>query len=155
MRNTTENDVEGEWIELENFKEDSEDDFEYEELKRQVRRKYRATEKQAMRRYLEGEDPDYVAIIDGKIYRNPEGKIRKRRCRSFGSSDSGADVIRIRPNFLFLYGAGNEQEWRIFVNALNNYWDVWDMHVFDKYKIKKFLSYFKGKVANDWVTIKE
>ncbi len=42
MRNTTESDVEGEQTELENFEEDSEDDFEYEELKRQVRRKYRA-----------------------------------------------------------------------------------------------------------------
>jgi len=34
MRNITENEVEGEWIGLENFEEDSEDDFEYEELKR-------------------------------------------------------------------------------------------------------------------------
>ena len=29
------------------------------------------------------------------------------------------------------------------------------MHVSDKHKIKKFLSYFKGKAANDWATIKE
>jgi len=34
MRNTTESDVEGEWTGLENSEEDSEDDFEYEELKR-------------------------------------------------------------------------------------------------------------------------
>ncbi len=93
MRNTTESDVEGEWTGLENSEEDSEDDFEYEELKRQVRRKYRAVEKQVMRRYFEGEDPDYVAIIDGKIYGNPGGKIRKRRRRSSGFSDSGADVM--------------------------------------------------------------
>jgi len=46
-----------------------------------------------MRRYFEGEDPDYVAIIDGKIYGNSGDKIRKRRCRSFGFSDSGADVM--------------------------------------------------------------
>jgi len=46
-----------------------------------------------MRRYFEGEDPDYVAIIDGKIYGNPGGKIRKRRRRSSGFSDSGADVM--------------------------------------------------------------
>ncbi len=29
------------------------------------------------------------------------------------------------------------------------------MYVSDKYKIKKSLSYFKGKAANDWVIIKE
>ena len=34
MRNITESDVKKEWIKLENFKEDSEDDFKYEELKR-------------------------------------------------------------------------------------------------------------------------
>jgi len=34
IRNTTESDVEGEWTELENSKEDSEDDFEYEKLKK-------------------------------------------------------------------------------------------------------------------------
>ena len=124
MRNTTESDVEGEWIESENSEEDFEDDFKYEKLKRQVRRKYRAVEKQIMRRYLEGEDPDYVAIIDGKIYRNPGGKIRKRRRRSSGSSDSGVDTIRIRFNPPSLYSAGSEQEWRIFVNTLDNYQNV-------------------------------
>ena len=46
-----------------------------------------------MRRYLEGEDSDYVAIIDGKIYGNLEGKIRKRRRRNSGFSDSGTNVI--------------------------------------------------------------
>ena len=45
MRNTTESDAEGEWTKLENFEEDSEDNFKYEKLKRQIRRKYRATEK--------------------------------------------------------------------------------------------------------------
>ena len=34
MGNITESDVEGEWTGLENFEEDSEDNFEYEELKR-------------------------------------------------------------------------------------------------------------------------
>ena len=48
MRNITESDVEGEWIELENFEEDFEDDFKYEKLKRQVRRKYRVIEKQVI-----------------------------------------------------------------------------------------------------------
>ena len=61
-----------------------------------------------MRRYLKGKNPDYVAIIDGKIYGNPGNKIRKRRCRSFGFSDSGADIIRIRFNPLSLYGVGSE-----------------------------------------------
>jgi len=61
-----------------------------------------------MRRYLEEEDPDYVAIINSKIYENPGGKIRKRRCRSSGFSDSGADIIRIRFNSLSFYGAGSE-----------------------------------------------
>ncbi len=96
-----------------------------------------------------------MIIIDGKIYGNPGNKIRKRRCRSFGFSDSGADIIRIRFNPLSLYGVGSEQEQRIFVNTFDNYWDVWDMYVFDKYKIKKFLNYFKGKTANDQATTKE
>ena len=77
MRNTTENDIEGEWTELENSKEDFEDDFEYEELKRQVRRKYRATKKQTIRRYLK-KNPDYVAIINNKTYRNLGGKTKKK-----------------------------------------------------------------------------
>jgi len=34
MRNTTESDIKGEWIELENSEKNSEDDFKYEELKR-------------------------------------------------------------------------------------------------------------------------
>jgi len=50
-----------------------------------------------MRRYLKGEDPDYVIIINGKIYGNPgdnlDGKIRKRGRRSSRFSDSGADVM--------------------------------------------------------------
>ncbi len=108
-----------------------------------------------MRKYLEGENLDYIAIIHNKIYRNLGGKIRKRRRKSFGSSDSGVDIIRIKFNSLSLYSAGSEQEQRTFVNILDNYWDVWDMYVFDKYKIKKSLSYFKGKAANDWATIKE
>ncbi len=83
MGNTTESDVEGEWIELENSKEDSEDDFKYKELKRQVRCKYRVAEKQVMRRYLKGEDPDYMIIIDGKIYGNLGGKIKKKEMQKF------------------------------------------------------------------------
>ncbi len=121
MRNITESDVEGEWTGLENFKKDSENDFKYEELKRQVRRKYRAVEKQVIRRYLKGEDLDYIVIINSKIYGNPGGKIRKRRRRSFEFSDSGADVIQIRFNPPPLYSAGSEQEWRTFVNTLDNY----------------------------------
>ncbi len=89
MKNITESDAEEKWIELENFK--------YKELKRQIRRKYRVIEKQVMRRYFEGENPDYITIINGKIYGNPGGnlggKIRKRGRRSSGSSDSGADVM--------------------------------------------------------------
>ena len=81
-----------------------------------------------MRRYLEEENPDYIAIINNKIYRNPGGnlggKTRKRGRRNSGSSDSGADTIRIRPNPPPLYGAGSEQKWRTFVNTLDNYWDA-------------------------------
>src|SRR6266536_1466172 len=110
MRNTTENDAEGEWTGLENSKENSEDDFEYEELKKQIRRKYRAIEKQVIRRYLEGEDPDYVIIINNKIYGNPGGKIRKRRCKNSGFSDSGTNIIYIRFNPSPLYDIGSEEE---------------------------------------------
>ena len=155
MRNTTKSDIEGEQTELENSKKDSEDDFKYEKLKRQIRRKYRVIEKQVMRRYLEGEEPDDVVIINNKIYGNSGGKIRKRRRRSSGSSDSGVDTIRIRFNPPSLYGVGSKQKWRIFVNALDNYWDIWDIYISDKHKIKKSLSYFKGKAANDWATTKE
>ena len=108
-----------------------------------------------MRRYLKGEDSDYITIINSKTYRNLGGKIRKRRYRSFGFSDSGADIIRIKPNPPPLYSAGSEQEWRTFVNTLDNYWDAQDMHVSDKHKIKKSSSYFKGKTANDQTTTKE
>ncbi len=108
-----------------------------------------------MRRYFEGKDPDYITIINGKIYRNPGGKIKKRRRRSSGFSDSGVNIIRIRFNRPPLYNVGNKQKWRIFVNIFDNYWNVWDMYVSDKHKIKKFLNYFKGKAANDWVIIKE
>jgi len=45
MGSIIENDAKEKWIGLENFKEDSEDDFEYKELKRQVSRKYRVIEK--------------------------------------------------------------------------------------------------------------
>ena len=112
-----------------------------------------------MRKYLEEKNPDFITIINSKIYRNSGGnlggKIRKRRRRSSGFSDSGADIIRIRFNFLSFYNTSSEQEWRIFVNALDNYWDVWDIYMSDKYKIKKFLNYFNSKTANDWVTIKK
>ncbi len=96
-----------------------------------------------------------MVIINSKIYRNSESKIRKRRRRSSGSSDSGVDTIRIRFNPPSLYGVGSKQKWRIFVNALDNYWDIWDIYISDKHKIKKSLSYFKGKAANDWATTKE
>src|SRR6266536_924911 len=128
MGSITENNTEEEWIRLENSKKNFEDDFEYEELKREVRRKHRAIKKQAMRRYLKEENPDFVTIINNKIYGNPgdnlDNKIRKRRRRNSGSSDSGADVIRIKPNPPPLYSASNKQEERTFVNTLNNYWDA-------------------------------
>ncbi len=57
--------------------------------------------------------------------------------------------MRIKSNPPPLYNTDSEQEWRIFVNTLDNYWDVWDMYVSDKHKIKKSLNYFKGKAAND------
>ncbi len=155
MRNTTENDIKGEQTGSENSKKDSEDDFEYEELKKQVRRKHRATEKQVIRRYLEGKNLDYIAIINNKIYENPGGKIRKRRRRNSGSSDSSTNVIRIRFNPPSLYNIGSEQEQRIFVNILDNYQDVQDIYISDKQKIKKILSYFKGKTANDQIMIKK
>ncbi len=74
-----------------------------------------------MRKYFEKKDPDYIAIINGKIYENPKSKTRKRRRRSFGFSDSGADIIRIKLNPLPLYNTSSEQKWRTFVNALDNY----------------------------------
>ncbi len=46
-----------------------------------------------MRRYLKGENPDYITIINSKIYKNPGGKIRKRKRRSSGFSDSNTDII--------------------------------------------------------------
>ena len=40
-----------------------------------------------MRRYLKGEDPDYMAIIDNKTYKNPGGnlssKIKKKGTQKF------------------------------------------------------------------------
>ncbi len=64
-----------------------------------------------MRRYLEGEDPDYMTIIDSKTYGNPENKTRKRRRKNSGSSDSNTDIIRIRFNPPPLYNTGSKQEW--------------------------------------------
>ncbi len=65
-----------------------------------------------MRRYLKGEDSDYITIINSKIYGNPGdnlgSKIRKRGRRNSGFNHSGADVIRIRFNPLFFYNAGSE-----------------------------------------------
>ena len=74
-----------------------------------------------MRKYLKEKDPDYVAIINNKTYKNPGGKIRKRRCRNSGSSDSSTNIIRIRPNPPPLYNTDSEQKWRTFVNTLDNY----------------------------------
>ena len=45
MRNTTKSNIKKEQTELENSKKDSEDNFKYEELKREVRRKHRVTKK--------------------------------------------------------------------------------------------------------------
>ena len=125
MGNIIENDAEEEQIESENSKKNSENDFKYEKLKKEIRRKYRAAEKQAMRRYFEKEDPDFVVIINDKIYRNPGGnlggKIRKRGRRNSGFSDLSTNIMRIRPNPPPLYNTNSEQEWRIFVNTLDNY----------------------------------
>ncbi len=111
-----------------------------------------------MRRYLK-KNPDFIAIINGKIYGNPRGnlggKIRKRGRRNSGSSNSGANTMRIRFNPPPLYSADSEQEWRIFVNIFDNYQDAWDVYISDKHKIKKSSSYFNGKITNDWTTIKE
>ncbi len=63
-----------------------------------------------MRRYLKEEDLDYMTIIDNKTYRNPGGKIRKKRHKSSGFSDSGADTMRIRSNPPPLYNPGSEQK---------------------------------------------
>ncbi len=155
MRNTTKSNIKKEQTELENSKKDFEDNFKYEELKRQIRRKHHAIKKQIIRRYLKEEDPDYIIIINNKTYGNPGGKIRKKRRRSSGSSDSNTNTIRIRPNPPPLYNTDSEQEWRIFVNTLDNYWDVQDIYISDKHKIKKSSNYFKGKTANDWATTKE
>ncbi len=102
-----------------------------------------------MRKDLKKKNFNYMIIINSKIYRNLGGKIRKRSRRSSGFSDSDVDIIQIKFNPLFLYSADSEQEQRIFVNILDNYWDVQDMYVFDKHKIKKSSSYFKNKTAND------
>ncbi len=61
-----------------------------------------------MRRYLKEKNPDYMIIINSKIYGNPGGKIRRKKRRSSGSSDSGANIIRIRFNSLSLYSVGSE-----------------------------------------------
>ncbi len=74
-----------------------------------------------MRKYLKEEDPDYMAIINGKTYGNLESKTKKRKRRSSGSSDLGTDIIRIRSNPLSLYNTDSKQEWRTFVNTLDNY----------------------------------
>ncbi len=102
-----------------------------------------------MRKYLKRENPDYITIINNKTYKNPGSKTRKKRRRNSESSDSNTNTIRIRPNPPPLYNIDSEQEWRTFVNTLDNYWDAWDIHISDKYKIKKSLNYFKGKTAND------
>ncbi len=61
-----------------------------------------------MRRYLEEKDTDYIIIINSKIFKNSEGKNRKRRCRNSGFSDSGADIMRIRFNLSSFYNASSE-----------------------------------------------
>ncbi len=108
MGNTTESDIERKWTESENSKKDSEDNFKYEKLKRQIRRKYRVIKKQTMRRYLEGENSDYITIINNKTYRNPGGKIRGKKRRNSGSSNSNKNIIQIRPSPPPLYSTGSE-----------------------------------------------
>ncbi len=46
-----------------------------------------------MRRYFEEKDPDYITIINNKIYRNSGGKIKKRRYKGSGFSDLDTDII--------------------------------------------------------------
>ncbi len=49
-----------------------------------------------------------MTIINNKIYGNPGGKTKKRKHKNSGSSDSSADIIRIRSNPPSLYSAGNK-----------------------------------------------
>ncbi len=65
-----------------------------------------------MRRYLEEKNPDFMIIINNKIYGNPRGnlggKIRKRGRRNSGFNDSSTDIIRIRFNSPSLYNISSE-----------------------------------------------
>jgi hypothetical protein len=135
-----------------------ESDVEYEELKRQAERKQRAAEKQALRNYVVGDDPSLSFTIDGKQFGNPEtlGKSQKRARKGTDEDDSedNANLMRIRPNPPPQYSASSEQEWRTFVNALDNYWDAWPKRVSVKHKIKNSSSYFKGQAATDWAETK-
>jgi hypothetical protein len=63
--------------------------------------------------------------------------------------------LRIRPNPFPLYGASSEQEWRIFVNALEAYWEGWPKRIRTVYKIVTLSSYFKGLAATDWADTKK
>jgi hypothetical protein len=130
-----------------NLKND-ESDAEYEELKRQAKRKQRAAEKQALRNYVLKNDPSLSFTIDRKQFGNPEtlGKSQKkaRKGSDEDNSENNANLMRIRPNPPPQYSASSEQEWRTFVNALDNYWDAWPKRVSVKHKIKNSSNYFKG-----------
>jgi len=131
-------------------------DEEFEDLKRQASRKQRDEEKQALRRYLKGDDPSLSITIQGKQYGNPENlrkRKRKQRVTSNGEesdSEDNANLLRIRPNPPPLYGASSEQEWRTFVIALNAYWAGWPKRVRTAHKIAASSSYFKDLAATDW-----
>jgi hypothetical protein len=136
-------------------------DEEFEDLKRQASRKQREEEKQALRRYLSGDDPSLSITIQGRSYGNPENlrkRKRKQKVTSNGEesdSEDNANLLRIRPNPPPLYGASSEQEWRTFVIALNAYWAGWPKRVRTAHKIATSSSYFKDLAATDWADTKD
>jgi hypothetical protein len=140
---------------------DIDSDEEFEELKRQAARKQRAEEKQALRRYLKGDDPNLLITIQGKQYGNPESLNKRKRKQKATSNDDASDsednanLLRIRPNPPPLYGASSEQEWRTFVNALEAYWEGWPKRIRTVHKIATSSSYFKGLAATDWADTKK
>jgi hypothetical protein len=68
---------------------DIDSDEEFEELKRQAAHKQRAEEKQALRNYLKGDDPNLSILIQGRQYGNPESlNKRKRKQRTSPNNDA-------------------------------------------------------------------
>jgi hypothetical protein len=140
---------------------DIDTDEEFEELKRQAARKQRAEEKQALRRYLKGDDPNLLITIEGRQYGNPENLNKRKRKQRPSSNDEESDsednanLLRIRPNPPPLYGASSEQEWRTFVNALEAYWEGWPKRIRTVHKIAASSSYFKDLAATDWADTKK